>query len=511
MINKSFPQFPATPVAIMYKTTLYLFAMLSCFCIAVNTVEPAHAKQIRLAVYGDAGAEGFKLFLPMFKGVPDIQMEVLNGQQVRDGALDKFDLLILPGGSGSGQAKSLDKIGIQKVKQFIASGKGCISIGAGAYFTLQQEFINAKTKDQRWDRGVTTLKMEFSELGLKIVGAQFKGLQNVQYSSGPVMKVNGDIAKPNAEVLAWYRSEIALNGTPKGIQVNSPAILLTTYGKGTVVIVSPRLDQTPAMTEVLLKLFRHVADNVNFGKESQCVLRTKASQPNPTIASAVKYMNAMGSVEWVPEKEIPWYTAFVNVSFHAGEKYKGLPYTQAGRYTDLETFKKMLRKNEKGQPIYTGPFDSKTYRGTDCSSSCSYAWRNSIPCLPVMYTGNMGPGYLYIINPQTGKTVSVFKRVGDYRITNFNKSKDVIAENGRQFMERCYDQLLPGDALIKRPRGHIVMVCRVDKAAKVVYITEQTGTIRNNQTWRIEYPFPYSKLLDDGYLPIAINEDILTN
>ena len=128
-----------------------------------------------------------------------------------------------------------------------------------------------------------------------------------------------------------------------------------------------------------------------------------------------------------------------------------------------------------------------------------------------MYTGNMGPGYLHIINPQTGKTVPIFKRVGDYRIKDFHKSKNVIEENGRPFMERCYDQLLPGDALIKRPSGHIMMVCRVDKAAKVVYVTEQTGTIRNNQTWRIEHPMPYSALLDSGYLPIAINEDILTN
>ena len=122
----------------------------------------------------------------------------------------------------------------------------------------------------------------------------------------------------------------------------------------------------------------------------------------------------------------------------------------------------------------------------------------------------MEPGDWQIIHPQTCKTVSIFRRVGDYRFTDFHKSKDVIAENGREVMERCYDQLLPGDALIKRPSGHIMMVCRVDKAAKVVYVTDQTGTIRNNQTWRIEHPLPYSKLLDDGYLPIAINEDILT-
>ena len=490
----------------MIKKTLCLLVVLSCFCLTTVSAEPA----IRVAIYGDSGADGYKLFLPLLNDVSDIQMEVLNGQQIRDGALDKFDLIILPGGSGSGQTKSLGNDGVKKVKRFIESGKGLIAVGAGAYFTLQQDFINARTKDPRWQRGVTNLKIEFSELGLKIVGDKFKGEQEVSYCSGPVMDVNYSIIRPNVEVLAWFRTETALNGTPKGIQVNSPAILLTTYGKGTVVLISPRIEQTPSMKDVVINLIRHVTDNLCFGKEPPCVLRTETSQPNPVVASAVKQMNAMGTVEWIPEKEISWYEPSKKVSFHAGEKYKGIPYTQAGRYTSLEQFKTMLRTDENGQSVYSGPFGAKQYRGTDCSSSCSYSWKRVIPYLPIMYTGNMGPGYLHIVNPQTGKTVPIFRRVGNYHITDFNKSKDVIAENGRPFMERCYDQLLPGDALIKRPHGHIVMVCRVDKAAKVVYITEQTGLIRNNQTWRIEYPFPYSKLLEEGYLPIAINEDVLT-
>ncbi|MBQ6617543.1 MAG: DJ-1/PfpI family protein [Thermoguttaceae bacterium] len=501
----------------MNKRTLCLLAALSCFCLTTIADESPQASTIRVAVYGDSGADGFKLFPPLLKDAQGIQTEVLNGEQIRDSSLDKFDLLILPGGSGSGQAKSLGTEGVKKVKRFIKSGKGLIAIGAGAYFTLDQDIINARTKDPRWDRGVTNLKIEFSELGLNIVGDKFKGEQEVSYCSGPVMDVNYSIIRPNSEVLAWFRTETAQNGTPKGIQVNSPAIILTAYGKGTVVVVSPRLEQTPSMKEVVVNLIRHVADNRCFGKEPPCVIRTEASQPNPIVASAVKYMNAMGTVEWIPAEEIPWYSPSKKVSFHAGEKYKGIPYTQAGRYTSLEQFKTMLRTDEHGQSVYSGPFGAKQYRGTDCSSSCSYSWKHVIPYLPVMYTGNMGPGYLHIINPKTGKTVPIFRRVGDYRITDFHKSKNVIEENGRPFMERCYDQLLPGDALIKRPNGHVIMVCRVDQAAKVVYITEQGGTnpddrsqfLSDHQTWRVQYPFTYDKLIEDGYLPIAINEEIL--
>ncbi len=492
---------------------LFLAAIICGICNNSNAEEG----KIRIALYKDGGvSDGYKNDVAVIEQDPTLEYELVNGQQIRDGVLKNFDIVFLPGGSGKGQAASMGEDGVKQVKEFVKSGKGYIGICAGAYFPIQQEFINAKTKDPRWQRGSTELMIEFSELGLKIVGDKFKGLQEVHYGNGPVMDVNMIPNKPNVEVLAWYRTETAKNGTPAGIQVNSPAILLTTYGKGTVVTISPHPERTPAMNEVLLKLIHHVADNLCFNEEPPCVLRTETSQPNPVITPAVPYMDAMGSVEWIPEKDVSWFNTSKKLPFRAGERYKGLPYTQDGRYTNLEMFKELL-KDVDGQPIYTGPTEPDKYRGTDCSSSCSYSWKHTIPYLPIMKTWHMEPGDWHLIHPQTGKTVSIFRRVGDYRFTDFHESKNIIAENGREVMERCYDQLLPGDALVKRPHGHVVMVCRVDKAAKVVYITEQGGTnpddrsqfLSDHQTWRVQYPFTYDKLIEDGYLPIAINEDIL--
>lgn len=502
----------------MKRYFLFSLILFSIICGACVTSYAAEGK-IRVALYKDGGVSaGYKNDVAVMEQDPTIEFELVNGEQIRNDVLKDFDIVFFPGGSGKGQGKSLGEDGVKKVKEFIKSGKGYIGICAGAYLPIQQEFINAQTKDPRWQRGSTELMIEFSELGLKIVGDKFKGLQEIHYGNGPVMNINIIPNKPNVEVLAWYRTETAKNGTPEGIQVNSPAILLTTYGKGTVVTISPHPERTPAMNEVLLKLIHHVADNLTFGKESQCVERTESSKPNPVIAQAVPYMDAMGTVEWIPEKDVTWFIPSKKIFFHAGEKYKGLPYTQDARYTNLEMFKELLRTDENGQPIYTGPTGPEDYRGTDCSSSCSYSWKQFIPYLPIMKTWHMEPADWHIIHPQTGKTVSIFKRVGNYRFTDFHKSKNVIAENGKEVMEKCYDQLLPGDALVKRPHGHVMMVCRVDKAAKVVYITEQYGTnpedrsrfMSDHQTWRVQHPLTYEKLLEDGYLPIAINEEILT-
>ena len=167
----------------MNKTTLCLLTALSCFCVTTFADEEPAPQQpkIRLAVYGDNGAGGWKRFPPLVENDPTIEMEVLNGQQIRDGALDKFDLIILPGGSGKGQGASMGPEGVEKVKQFVASGKGFIGICAGAYFPIQQDFLNAQTKDPRWQRGITHLKIEFSELGLKTFGDKYKGLQEILY------------------------------------------------------------------------------------------------------------------------------------------------------------------------------------------------------------------------------------------------------------------------------------------------------------------------------------------
>ena len=246
----------------------YSAALLAAAALAANaqtnatlTAAPANTTgepSIRLAVYGDKGAPGHVHFPALLKKVPDIQVEVINGQQIRDGILDKFDLILLPGGSGKGQGDSMEPEGVAKLKEFVASGKGYIGICAGAYVPMQQGFMNAKTKDPRWRRGKAMLDIEFTEAGLKIFGEKYKGIQTIKYANGPIMDVNISTNLPPVEVLAWFRTEVANPGTPEGIQVNSPAIVLTTYGKGTMLVISPHPEQTPKLQGLMVEMIRWV-------------------------------------------------------------------------------------------------------------------------------------------------------------------------------------------------------------------------------------------------------------
>ena len=177
---------------------------------------------------------------------PGIQITQLDGQQVRSGELDKFDVVILAGGSCDALMRSLAKDGIKKVKEFIKSGKGYMGLGGGAYFTLRADFLNAQTKSPKWERGVGD-KIETTELGCTVFGEQFKGEHDVSYINGPVLNLNIDKRLPHVEVLAKYTTEFSENDVPEYVQIDSPAIMLSTYGKGTVLVFGVHPERTPAL------------------------------------------------------------------------------------------------------------------------------------------------------------------------------------------------------------------------------------------------------------------------
>ena len=443
---------------------------------------------------------------------PGIQITQLDGQQVRDGALDKFDVVILAGGSCDALVSSLAKDGIKKVKEFIKSGKGYMGIGGGAYFTLRADFLNAQTKSPKWERGVGDLKIEMTELGCTVFGVQFKGEHDVSYINGPVLNLNIDKRLPHVEVLAKYATEFHENDVPEYVQIDSPAIMLSTYGKGTTLVFGVHPERTPALQDLVLIGLRHLAENSRFGKPVEEIIRTgeNAAKDNAEALrkETLDYMTAMAEVEWIPEKDIVWWRPKDGVKFHAGEKYKGLPYTQPGRYTTLEQFKEMI-KTEDGKPIYVGPIHPTSYRGSDCSSSCSMAWQRTIPYSPIWRTARMNPGDNCLINPKTGTTEPMFLKVGSYVVPKYSNTADACEANGRDVMFACYNQLLPGDAIVRQPHGHVRMVVRVDAEKKVMYITEQTGLNpegnlkSDHQSWRVNYGFTYEELFKDGYLPIT--------
>ncbi|MBR5710900.1 MAG: hypothetical protein IKX40_09090, partial [Thermoguttaceae bacterium] len=141
----------------MKNPILRLFSLVLVCCFVSlsfgQEAAPDQPTKIRVAMYADdgVGSNAYKNFPPIFESAPRFEMTKVTGQQIRDGILDNFDIFLLPGGMSSTEAESMQPEGVKKLKEFIKSGKGYLGFCAGAYFPIDQRFMdNAQMKTRLW-------------------------------------------------------------------------------------------------------------------------------------------------------------------------------------------------------------------------------------------------------------------------------------------------------------------------------------------------------------------------
>lgn len=236
---------------------LVLAALILSTIAAIADLKTATPARIRVALYKGPGTGG--------NGPPDLLKTIgaaaapttiteVTPDQIRAGVLANFDVVIFAGGSGSQEAKAIGENGRAQVEKFVGQGGGYVGICAGAYlatagYPWSLHIINAHTLSPKWQRGRATLKLEVTPAGEKILG----GETNIDciYHQGPIVGPFSATNLPPYDVLAWFRTEVASNDTPKGIQINSPAIFSATFEKGRVVCISPHPEQTEGLEYIV--------------------------------------------------------------------------------------------------------------------------------------------------------------------------------------------------------------------------------------------------------------------
>ena len=211
----------------------------------------------RIALYKGPGTGGNgppNLLARLNTGTSTSITEV-SPEQIRGGVLSNYDVAIFAGGSGSKQAEALGETGRAAVQKFVGEGGGYIGICAGAYlattgYPWSLGLINARTISPKWQRGRGNVKLELTEHGRSIIDER-TGQFDCVYHNGPIVKPDTKEGLPPIDVLAWFRTEFAENGTPAGIMVDSPAIYAGTYKRGQVICVSPHPEQTAGLEEFI--------------------------------------------------------------------------------------------------------------------------------------------------------------------------------------------------------------------------------------------------------------------
>lgn len=182
--------------------------------------------------------------------------DIVSPDDVREGKLKQFDVVIFPGGSGSGEAKGLGEDGLQQVRDFIRSGGGYVGVCAGAYLGTSRydwglKVIDAQTVDSKhWKRGIGMVQIELTDAGRKVLGNR-KGPLEIRYANGPLLGPFNDDDLPDYEVLAYFRSELAENGAPEGMMVDTPAIVSAGYKDGRVLLISPHAEGIPDLEFII--------------------------------------------------------------------------------------------------------------------------------------------------------------------------------------------------------------------------------------------------------------------
>jgi HEAT repeats/Biotin-protein ligase, N terminal len=239
------------------KIFFLMLAYFLCFS-SLTAAFPPGQKTLTVGVFNGYGAsigcvidtiEAIKID-PRFHPVQVSANDILN-----DG-LDKIDVLVFAGGSGSRQTGNLGHLAAEKVRQFVRSkGKGIVGICAGAYLlsdTPDYACLNLcpiEAIDRDHDaRGNGIISFTINQKGLDIFPELKKSKTHfVHYYEGPLSVPAKDNPQPFTE-LAHIVSDVHLKeGAPSGMTPGKPLFLHSKAGKGKIFLSVGHPETTPGM------------------------------------------------------------------------------------------------------------------------------------------------------------------------------------------------------------------------------------------------------------------------
>ncbi len=213
----------------------------------------------------------YESLLAVLKRQPELEVTILKGLDVRAGALSNFDVFMVPGGSGKREASSLKESGGEQIKRFVYNGGCYVGTCAGCYLASNAAdylgLLPLGIRDRRhWFRGKTILPIEFTQAGADVFGVS-PGITGILYHNGPILDYRQAASDPrlqeNAVALSFFRGEIVGRGGTRGAMLGAPAMVLSRYGKGLVLGISPHPEQTPSLNRIIPHALHWLTDHVD--------------------------------------------------------------------------------------------------------------------------------------------------------------------------------------------------------------------------------------------------------
>ncbi|MBE3098827.1 MAG: succinylglutamate desuccinylase/aspartoacylase family protein [Planctomycetes bacterium] len=222
--------------------------------------------QVQVAVYdgGGTGGKGATNLTGILDGDERTAVHHVGPPDIAAGALEQFDVVIFPGGSGKAEAGALGKEAVAAVRTFVRNGGGYVGICAGAFLSSTNyewslAIINNQTiPGKLHERGGGTVTIELTDGGRQMFGDK-PGLLDVYYHNGPMFLPAGLAGLPAFTPLALFRSEVSKYEEQKGTMIHTPAIIAAPCGRGRVLAISPHPESVPALHFIIRQGVQWVA------------------------------------------------------------------------------------------------------------------------------------------------------------------------------------------------------------------------------------------------------------
>lgn len=239
------------------RTLHLLLAMMTTIAMPLSL----SARELRVAIYADEGAmEPYIAATGEVAASAGMEVTRVTAADLASGALSHQDVIVFPGGTGNGQARSLGEEGAAAVRGFAEAGGGVIGICAGGYLlvegynedTRRIELIAARLWDlSNWARGTGMVDVRAGE------GAE---PLRMHFENGAVFeRTEGLAALPPYAPLAEFASDVVPEPEGRESMAGKDAIIAAPFGEGRVVLFGPHPELTPGLEDLLVNALRWAA------------------------------------------------------------------------------------------------------------------------------------------------------------------------------------------------------------------------------------------------------------
>ena len=247
----------------MLRKTFFIIAM--CL-VGLSAWSMGVGNKVRVGVFqGNGGAQTcIWETIASIQLDPDMAVRTITTGDIANGVLKDLDAIIIPGGEGATQYMNLGEENMERIRNFIRSGKGAVGICAGAYlFTDTPGYacmhINGgKAIDIEHDnRGHGISAFSLTAEGKKLFPELAKRDKSyVMYYEGPVLVKSDSIPLPYT-TMAIMETDVHEEGNaPANMTNNRPFFIANEYGKGRVFSSISHPEATPGMMWMIPRMVR---------------------------------------------------------------------------------------------------------------------------------------------------------------------------------------------------------------------------------------------------------------